>query len=296
MHATTYRLPLTVIAIVIAGIALLAATPARAQEPPNPCDPATYEPALLPITPGREVPGSFGSMWSTTFWVRIAGEEARFLSPGGACAGLPGPFPYPPGLIFNDTLPGNYGNDGSLIWLERGRSEDYEFSLRVFETTRPANAAGIELPVITLNDAPADAPVSLLDVTPLSGFRALLRIYDLNVTPGGRVAVRIHRFMPGFPPNDESVLREVQLHTDEWSHPTQGSELTPTPGFAALPLDDFMGDELWIEILPLAQGQRLWAMVTITNNDTQQVSLVTPSRAVSHTSRTGKTWGHTQWP
>lgn len=33
---------------------------------------------------------------------------------------------------------------------------------------------------------------------------------------------------------------------------------------------------LWIEVVPITPGLRIWAFVSVTNNDTQQATLVTP--------------------
>ncbi|HET9866940.1 MAG TPA: hypothetical protein VFQ06_06585 [Nitrospira sp.] len=35
-------------------------------------------------------------------------------------------------------------------------------------------------------------------------------------------------------------------------------------------------DAVWMEIAPVTPGLRFWAMVSITNNDTQQVTIVAP--------------------
>lgn len=35
-------------------------------------------------------------------------------------------------------------------------------------------------------------------------------------------------------------------------------------------------DEIWIEVVPITPGLRIWAMLSVTNNETQQVTLITP--------------------
>ena len=72
----------------------------------------------------------------------------------------------------------------------------------------------------------------------------------------------------------DDALAEVTLHLAG-----VGGTLPVTPGYAnfADALPQLQGHtRVSVEIMPLAQDLRVWAFISITNNETQHVTTVTP--------------------
>jgi hypothetical protein len=122
--------------------------------------------------------------------------------------------------------------------------------------------------------------VRLLNVPLAAKFRNMLRVYALPEIAHPEVEVRYYRMTDRLSlVADPNPLRteRVRLRT----YPAiQGFLVHPSvaeiPGFESAP--ELSGQKaLWIQVVPITPGLRIWAFVSITNNDTQQVTLVTPS-------------------
>jgi hypothetical protein len=125
----------------------------------------------------------------------------------------------------------------------------------------------------------SQASIYLINVPLSEGSRNTLRVYALPEITDPVVEVRYFR-MPRDPfeltPDPRRVDR-LALQT-----PPQVVEFLIHPSNAILNdfqlLPEFFGEEsLWLEIVPVTPGLRIWAMVSITDNVTQHVTLITPS-------------------
>jgi hypothetical protein len=106
--------------------------------------------------------------------------------------------------------------------------------------------------------------VDLAAVPAETAFRPMLRIYDFDALPESRVRIRIFAFES----NELLVDEEVRLISP-------GTQFPGYARFTAFP-EVPEGTRVRIRIDALTPDLRLWAFVSITNNETQHVTLVTP--------------------
>lgn len=245
-----------------------------------------YEMVLLPIYLDAPVAGANGSLWNTDFWVRNGGPEAITLAPW-ICpdnAVCPAIFPLTRVLASGESLHNlpdrrePASNPSRLLYVSRGASLP-SMQLRVFDSSRSAANAGTELPVVHEEDL-LSAPVSLLNVPLDARFRSTLRIYDLRANADGTPAssdfrVRIYSQVEG---NDATLLAEKTISATS----TQGGQFRDQPAFGQIAnlTEGIFGVEnaapLRVDIEPLTDGSRYWPLISVTNNDTQLITTITP--------------------
>jgi hypothetical protein len=152
----------------------------------------------------------------------------------------------------------------------------FSFQLRVRDLSRDAEGWGTWLPVVRESQARADA-VNLTNIPTDTRYRLLLRVYSFQQSSGFAVRVRVYgaNSSPNSAPTQsDAFLGEtvLPLHVGTVSQPAYAQ----FDGIAA-----FAGattyDTLRVVVEPLA-GFSLWAMVSVTNNVTQQVTMVVPNQ------------------
>lgn len=239
-------------------------------------DPLTaFEPLLFPIflPPVR---GQFGSLFYTDAqaWnkgsaapIHVYGDDLTcFLSPPGPP--ISDPYDILPGgaLVREATLPTNCsGTTGRILYTPRAQAPFLALGLRVFDISRSADSAGTEIPVVRERDFTTDG-IALLNVPVRPNFRNKLRVYalsrsDLSVIlefTNHRSLVTLTAGRNDYEPaygefNDFPVSLPAQQTstTVRITYP----EVT-SPGFVKAPI---------------------WAFVTATNSETQQITVVTPN-------------------
>lgn len=159
----------------------------------------------------------------------------------------------PPHHTFTGFFP--TGEPGHLVTIADGAR--VEFNLRVRDLSRREDSAGTEVPVVRESDFLSR--VNLLNVPAEANFRRLLRLYS-GVPIDARITIRSQ--------GDDSVLSTATVHL-------AGGGLE-TPAYAEF--RDFPASisPLRIEIEPIDPAGKLWAFVSVTNNSTQEITLVTP--------------------
>ena len=129
----------------------------------------------------------------------------------------------------------------------------------------------------------------LLDIPLEAAFRQHLRIYDLSTNrqqAANSVHVRLYAYRPktwdvdppsGPVPLDRLVYEEtISLPVDAAAADVQHDIGFAERSYLSMLGQFAPGERLRVTIEPVATGMRFWAFVTITNNETQQVSVVTP--------------------
>ena len=230
-----------------------------------------FERVLLPIILNSEVPGAFGSRWTSDFLVRNDNDETVIVTPGLS----PCPIECATGVVsphvsFRPEVSLRFPYPGAFLFVSRPGNARVSFNLRVLDLSRQALAWGTEIPVVREKDVRTDA-ITLLNVPTDSRFRTMLRVYDFDGAADDQVRVRIYAA------NDQAVLADsiVTLRS-----PSGLPEAIP--GYAQIGnLTDtypqlLSADRLRIEITPVTPGVRFWAFVSVTNNDTQHVTTITP--------------------
>jgi hypothetical protein len=238
---------------------------------------------LVPIYFDRAVPGAFGSMWLTQLAIHNAGAEEfvidtcnppaedrgcllyldgdEVIEPGETQQRLPG-FRYP----VNASIPGRVLHMVS----ERAGADTVSYQLRVADTSRSALSAGTEVPVVRERDFRTHA-AHLLNVPTDARFRLTFRLYEMNLRDAA-FTVRIYDQGSG------SLLssREVRLQPL-----TPQTRIVVEPGFLQLDVATLISQAaapatIRFEVEPRTPGSAFWTFVSITNNETQHFTLVTP--------------------
>ena len=243
---------------------LFLASPLSAQEEEG------YTRLLVPLT-AYNVPGVNGSVWTTEWTVFNGTAEQLYVS---------GPFPFlslSP-MIQDNTVEAQQtkrlflretdrGMDGAWIYVPDASLERLSMSLRVRDISVNAQSYGTSIPLVRRHEyKPA---IRLIDVPVDPSYRATLRVYSYTDEPHP-VLVTV------FAANRAAPLDqyEVALHRNE----LRGIEETPRPAYVQLdPLSEAVrasGGAVRIEVTSL--GAPVWAFVSISHNQTQQVTTVLP--------------------
>jgi hypothetical protein len=236
---------------------LLAALPVTAQFGPE------FERILLPVA-AVDTPGAFGSLWRTEFWCRNDGDTPVAVVPlaQSETSLLPHVDTQPPIFLASRGFP-----PGQFIYVRRIESAKLRFNLRIRDVSRAVETWGAEIPVVRDGEF-FSGSLTLLNVPTGSRFRQTLRIYALSATP----AVVHMRVVP---------LRSTRPLGEEDIELAPGDSVGYVPAFRQISLTERFpqlasGQPVRIELQAAAPDLELWAFVTVTNNDTQEVTTVTP--------------------
>jgi hypothetical protein len=154
------------------------------------------------------------------------------------------------------------GTPGRFAYVPRGDAEDLWTNLRVFDTSRSEDNYGTTIPVVRERDMFIARTIAFSGIPTDPLFRNTLRIYGVQ-----RAVV--------FVDIDTATSHDSRQVTLEGA----GDPLTP----AYAVIGDLPSDvgPLRITILPPGPGELgfatpMWAFVSVTNNDTQMITVVTP--------------------
>jgi hypothetical protein len=246
---------------------------------------AAYERMLLPIYLESRVGGADGTFWETNLWLRNNSANGVTLAPwpcprGALCIPV---FPLTRTLQPGETLQNLpeivQANPGRVLFVNKDGAADLSAGLRLYEVSHSDTDAGTETPVV--RESALLARTAHLHNVPLNGrFRIMLRIYDLAAEES-RFRVRVYEEAAGV--SNASPLTELELTATSTEtgtfrfHPAYAeygalSNLLWSPAPIVFPRPS----ALRIDVEPLTAGSRYWAFVSITNNETQRVTLVTP--------------------
>ena len=264
---------------------LLCATVAAADEP------VSYERVLLPVVVKGEVPGALGSRWTTQLSIlnNVAQDvdvKGYVTAPRG-CPILCNPSPLTrPAIAFYPAIasPGTV-TQGAILLLDRRFSDSVEVHLRVQDISRQSQTWGTEVPVVREKGL-YQGTLNLLDIPIGAAFRQTLRVYDVDARPDAVVRVRFYRVNPATdttsevldPTPPDLLVAERTVHlTTEQRNGTPAYDL----GYAEISnvgvLPELQNvDRIRIEVTSLTTGLRFWGFVSVTNNDTQHVTVISP--------------------
>lgn len=239
-------------------------------------DNPVLEPVLLPVY-SAPAPGAYGSIWQTEFAVMNAGNSSAVYSfPIAESFPSAGVSRFAAGHALR-MGPLGYQQEGVFFWVDRDHIDDFVFSLRVRDQSRNALSAGTAIPVV--RDHSFRRRIVLLDVPTDRRFRLSLRVYGREATRP-QVLVRVYPFEGRrHVPTPTQPVAEMLLPLTSsqgigppgWTIPAQAAvhDMTSVlPAAASFPA-------VRIEIEALDPAERIWAFVAITNNVTQELTLVT---------------------
>lgn len=238
---------------------------------------STYEQVLLPVYITGVINGANGTQWTTDFWIRNDGTEPVSLAPWTCPADTvcPGVFPltFPLQAQLSLHNPPRLSTEGrsnpsQLLYLFKTPEPSVSMGLRVADVSRQELNAGTNVPVIREGDL-LTAPAQLLNVPLDRSSRALLRIYDLTFQSA--------QFVVTVYPQGENI--EPPVYSKSLSATTtQTGTFRNEAAYAQLDLAGLLPAEgiARVQVRPVSPGSRYWTFVSITNNQTQLVTLVTP--------------------
>lgn len=253
-----------------------------------------FEKVLLPLDPTVRVAGANGAQFETVLRVAPTGP-IRFYPSGldtfNTSVGTFAPGPLQPGSNIAPQNPASAS--GRFLFIEKDKYD--ELHPQFWMVTRPAGAAEYQtlwtsIPIVREKDfrtgttvfPQVESPWVYTDPeavvqTPLPQFRYLLRLYDVDGGGGIQLRVKIDdlQFLSPVPHSEQIVTLNTRRGTD----PSQ-------PFLAELPIDPLChpfsahtpcaNATMRITIEPLTIGARYWAMLSLTNNFTQDVTLFWP--------------------
>ncbi|HUR81314.1 MAG TPA: hypothetical protein VM733_11145, partial [Thermoanaerobaculia bacterium] len=240
-----------------------------------------YARYLVPVT-GEMIAGANGSQWKgeLTFFNGSA-FEAIVVGPFGNPGQLSPPAPnadfIAPQFTTKPMLFGN-GTGGAFVYVPLPLDSQVKKSLRVRDVSRTANSWGAAIPFVS-KDELADT-ITLIDIPTDSQYRATLRVYDCGINDDVPVRVTIYSPILSQPLAQlELTAHATHLFTEDPAMPfypayAQVDLLTPAIRAATPTIRvqiENLGRPLISPSIPT-----MWAMVSVTNNDTQQVTMITP--------------------
>jgi hypothetical protein len=241
---------------------------------------AGYEQVLIPIYIRDIVPGANGTQWKTDFRIRNDGKDTVTLAPwecpiNQACPPVfPLTYALEPGRSLHN--PANFAvtsgsNPSRLLYVSA--PADVSMNLRVADVSRGTLNGGTDLPLVRSSELLRDN-AQLLNV-PMNdpAFRVLLRVYDVAYS-NSTFNVRLYQADV----DDDTAVHTVVLNaTTPYSGPFRSEA-----AYAQLDMTDLLKlRKAWpaavrIEVEPATPGSRYWEFASVTNNETQLVTLVTP--------------------
>ena len=248
-----------------------------------------YEKILVPFFLGQPLPGKFGSMWATEAWItNNAAQGVDIQSYDFGCFLPEGCFPIPPtppGISFKPHLFGLASAPrGLFFFVDRRFASEVSIALRVKDLSRASMTWGTEVPVVREGEF-RTGKLTLLDIPAGSEFRQVLRIYNLDGTRVAQVAVRVYALNPTYTSPFATPRPDPLLGQSLVSFQITGTNPNPPfsgPGY--IEISDLNAiatlsstERVRIEIESATLGVQFWAFVTVVNNDTQQLTVISPS-------------------
>ncbi|HVR44510.1 MAG TPA: hypothetical protein VMS56_13810 [Thermoanaerobaculia bacterium] len=224
------------------------------------------EKVLIPVAFGDAVPGAHGSLWT----VELAGYNAadRYIQvkPYGNCAIT---CPAPPAFANSMFSIWTYNPSPGPGWYLYVNDPEHElifFNLRVRDISRQLETWGTEIPVVRESEVASGRRIVLLGVPNAPEFRTTLRIYDLWSVIESSVRLLVYDEASGALLGDERVsLTDFGLARHV---PTQAQRNDFSSAFPAA--------RVRVEIVPENPESKIWAFISVTHDETQHVTTITP--------------------
>jgi hypothetical protein len=249
-----------------------------------------YVKVLLPIafSINQELPGAHGSVWRTEIWVHNGTAYGIDLQPHLCDVPVVPCVPeFSPGSFGPMTsVTSNHNHGGALLYIPLPPEEhdldpvpdpdEIHLSARLLELSRRAQPTGVELPVVRELDFLTREAV-LLAVPVGEGIRSALRVYDPTLIRGSAVGIEL------LDPNG-NLIAGTTLHpgNDPVVPEQKQAAFYFLPGYDAIHnLTDVFPelrqfDHFHVRLTPLTPDWEYWGFVSVTDDETQHVLLITP--------------------
>lgn len=230
---------------------------------------------LLPIRP-LYVPGALGSAWLTEVGLANLGDTALTVYGLQPCTteGCPSSVQ----LAAHSTgwaglIGGQCSSQGMLLAVDAPRASDLALTERTHDTSRDAKAWGVMVPVIRDDQMPP-LRFSLVDVPMDARFRVMLRIYDID--PATPPSVRVRAYAENYP--DGGGHADTLLTEFTPTFASNGQPFCVASAEILVSNDPLINSASRVRFeLESLDGRRdYWAFASVTNNETQEVSVIAP--------------------
>lgn len=226
-------------------------------------DPSQFDRVLIPMTFAG--PGAHGSLWRSETIIRNDSRVTIDVEPllpdntssiaAGARARM-------------RELPLDVGG---YLYVSRDADKWLTYSSHIADRSRSAIDRGSELPIVRAEDTSAD--IRLLDIPLRPLYRAKLRIYDFD-------SVRPHFVTIDIVKEDGTRVQVERQLPGNVLGPCAGPCFPHHPAYATVDLSSIPelanAGDVDISVRAETNDARLWAFVSVSNNQTQHVTMYTP--------------------
>ncbi len=239
---------------------------------------AAEERFLVPAYTPVAVNGAFGSRWITELQVLNTGPDAaqieNYILDCVTCF-VPATFPIGRAVWANQVQGWSGIADAVFLLIKPEFADQFIFELRVRDTSRQAQGWGSSIPVVHESQA-TTGPLHLLSIPVEENYRQTVRVYGFDYLHGQRVRARIYGTTSD--PMHPNPAQRDQLIT-EFTLPLQWTGTATQPAYAAFSLGAIpaVAGHAMVRIEFQPEGEyRIWALASVTNNATQEVTAITP--------------------
>jgi hypothetical protein len=168
---------------------------------------------------------------------------------------------------------------------ERRFASDVSLHVRLFDESRAGGSFGTEIPAVRDSEILSEA--QWLPNVPLdASFRQHVRVYGVSSDTGtGEVLLRVFTDTGATPLAEQTLVLTpasplARLPLNEETPPDSILAFPRNPAYAEVAslraLVSETHERVRLQLVPLTPGLRYWAFVSVTNNETQHVTLITP--------------------
>ena len=244
-------------------------------------DPPNFSSQYLVPVYADAVPGAGGSQWQTELTVFHTGStDVKLIAP--VCQHM---LPMPcddevmltAGKAKSLRLVPKVAGGGALIYFDDAPGQPMQ--LRVRDLSADSKGWGAEIPIVPTLDFTED--VYLVDIPNDPRYRATLRLYSLSANVSATVKVSPLYDGPVIGENTYRLTTFLQLGDTYTFTPLHPDYAQVDPLSAAVRASGHERLRLHVHFHkngPNFFPPRGWAFVSLTNNETQQVTVVTPQR------------------
>ncbi len=229
-------------------------------------DPSIFERILFPVL--DDTAGAGGSHWISEavlanpnrWWVENYNSILPIVCITYPCGERLGPQSY--ARFLGDGYP-----HGVILHAPRNESDALSFSLRARDTSRASQGFGTGIPVVRERDMARDHALALLDVPRDPRYRVKIRMYAIEPF-----------FLPQSPTGQLTIIDPATGARTEQTI-AYSPATAVLPAFAELDLPAGAENQRSAIYLEPPAESFGWAFASVTNNETQEVTIITPSGA-----------------
>lgn len=212
--------------------------------------------------PGLE--GGYGSIWKSELHAFNRGTGTITVYTSTSLCGITCPvsrFAVQPGQSI-EILSG----EPTMLRISGGTAGDLSFNARVFDESRNRTDWGTEIPIV--DPADFNSGFALLNVPVRVGFRLLLRLYEAE-GDDTQVTIRVRDAVTNAVVSEMTADLQVVISDTFY-------DFSQTQVSLDEPLGAGVEGRVHLEITPVVPSQRIWGFVSVTHNETQHVTLISP--------------------